>query len=560
MHAPLILFFFLMNAMLKSAWIIFSLSSISKELCIKKCYFILFIYLFIFLSFCHSKRNNFRRQKLRRNNRSNICMAVNEGDSVRVDIDRLTSSIEDMVSHDLIMPAKCCIFKTPAILYRHNEKAFIPDAFSIGPLHHGFSNLKSTEKIKAKYLKSLISRLSYSPHTDLRTLISSITDMEKDARECYGEAIFDYETLNAEEFVKILVIDGCFLIELFRKDSYQTLREEDDPIFTQSCMMQFLNHDLILLENQVPWMVLEKLFELTLDSSLDKMSLSLLAVKFFNDTFLSYRMLSQQIQTNVDQGEEALLAGAIALIDQGNHIQHIVDLDRKLSTLSTELPPSGSSPVEAGKNNIQCYEHIVDLKRNLLTSSNIEDKEERVLSDQWELLPSATSLVEAGIKFKRGTRLSSENILDIKFNDGVLEIPPLVIHDVTETAFRNLISYEQCYPKCKTRITSYAVLLDSLINTAKDMDILCENKIIENWLNPEDAAQLFNKLYLDTAVDYCYTDLCRQVNIFCRNCLPRCRAELVGKYFNTPWAGLSTSAAVILLILTFVQTWYSIKS
>ncbi|XP_062152643.1 UPF0481 protein At3g47200-like [Alnus glutinosa] len=426
-------------------------------------------------------------------------MAVNEGDSIRIDIDRLVSSIEDMVSHDLIMPAKCCIFKTPAILYRHNEKAFIPDAFSIGPLHHGRPNLKATENIKAKYLQGLISR-SYSPHTILRTLIISITEVEKDARECYAEAI-DY---NPEEFVKILVIDGCFLIELFRKKAYLVAREEDDPIFTQSCMIQFLNHDLILLENQVPWMVLEILFNLTKHSNRDFIPLSLLAVNFLSITLLSYGMQPQLMQTNMNiQG-----------------IEHIVDLDRKLSTLS------------------------------------IEDKEERI--GGWELLPSATSLVEAGIKFKRGT--SSENILDIKFIDGVLEIPPLVIHDVTETAFRNLISYEQCYPKCEAKITSYAVLLDSLINTAKDMDILCENKIIENWLNPEDAAQLFNKLYLDTYVDYCYTDLCRQVNSFCQRRWPRWRGALVRNYFNTPWAILSTLAAVILLILTMVQTWYSITS
>jgi hypothetical protein len=426
-------------------------------------------------------------------------MAVNEGDSVGIDIDRLVSSIEDMVSHDLIMPAKCCIFKTPVILYRHNKKAFIPDAFSIGPLHHGRENLEATEKIKTKYLQGLISR-SYSPHTILRTLISSIMEVEKDARECYAEAI----KYNPEEFVKILVIDGCFLIEVFRKKAYLVPREEDDPIFTKSCMMQFLNHDLILLENQVPWMVLDILFDLTNHSNRNEMPLSLLAVEFFNTTFLSYRMLPQQIQTYTNiQG-----------------IEHIVDLDRKLSTFS------------------------------------IEDKEDRTKG--WVLLPSATSLVEAGIKFKRGT--SSENILDIKFIDGVLEIPPLAIHDVTETAFRNLISYEQCYPKCEARITSYAVLLDSLINTAKDMDILCENKIIENWLNPEDAAQLFNKLYLDTYVHYCYTDLCRQVNSFCQRRWPRWRGALVRNYFNTPWAILSTLAAVILLILTLVQTWYSIIS
>jgi hypothetical protein len=74
----------------------------------------------------------------------------------------------------------------------------------------------------------------------------------------------------------------------------------------------------------------------------------------------------------------------------------------------------------------------------------------------------------------------SKSILDIKFIDGVLEIPPLVIHDITETVFRNLISYEQCHPNYEARVTSYAMLLSNLIITAKDMDIFYENQIIIN--------------------------------------------------------------------------------
>jgi hypothetical protein len=149
-------------------------------------FFFLLIYLFIFYIFCHSKRNKFRMTK---NNRKQIQhMAVNKGDNVKIDIDRLVSSIEDMMPHDLLVRPKCCIFKTPAILYRHNEKAFIPNAFSIGPLHHDSPNLKATEKIKVEYLQSLVSR-SLFPDTMLITLITSIIEVEEEARECYAEAI-----------------------------------------------------------------------------------------------------------------------------------------------------------------------------------------------------------------------------------------------------------------------------------------------------------------------------------------------------------------------------------
>ncbi|KAB1223902.1 hypothetical protein CJ030_MR2G023341 [Morella rubra] len=123
------------------------------------------------------------------------------------------------------------------------------------------------------------------------------------------------------------------------------------------------------------------------------------------------------------------------------------------------------------------------------TASVVSEEESE---EQWELLPSATKPAKAGIKFKKG---NSESILDIEFVDGVLTIPPLQVQETTETAFRNLISFEQCYSDCEARLTSYATLIDNLINTTKDVEILCENEIIDNWLNAEDAVQFFNKLY-----------------------------------------------------------------
>ncbi|XP_059451414.1 UPF0481 protein At3g47200-like [Corylus avellana] len=369
--------------------------------------------------------------------------------------------------------------------------------------------------------------------------------VEKDARACYAETIDHY---NSEQLVKILVIDGCFIIELFRKSTYQLLRGLGDPIFSRPNMFQFLHHDLMLLENQVPWMVLERLFNLTMNSCDDENPLTILAMKFFETIHLSRRMPPRDQVINI------------------KGIKHFVDLFRKISIISS------TDPRPSQRINIECIKRFVDLFRKLATLSSSQFgklstssstlfrklstlssamfrissiEEERGSRRRWEFLPSATSLVESGIKFKRG---SSKTILEVKFNDGIIEIPPFEIDEITETVFRNLISYEQClsYSYSTHRITSYAILLDSLINTSEDIDILCKNEIIDNWLNPEDAAQLFNKLYLDTLVRYRYDDLCRQVNSYCRRRWPRWRAVLAHNYFNTPWAFFSTLAAFIL--------------
>ena len=76
-------------------------------------------------------------------------MAKNEADSAAIVIDGLVSSIKAQMSQDQFMSPNCCIFKTPTMLQELNEKAYEPDAFSIGPFHHGCPKFEETEKIKS---------------------------------------------------------------------------------------------------------------------------------------------------------------------------------------------------------------------------------------------------------------------------------------------------------------------------------------------------------------------------------------------------------------------------
>ncbi|KAJ6298750.1 hypothetical protein OIU76_019831 [Salix suchowensis] len=133
-----------------------------------------------------------------------------EDDQFTIDIDSLTSSIESMMSQNLIMSDKCCIFRVPPILRRHSDRAYTPNAFSIGPWHRNHPQIQSTKKIKLKYLKHLLSREPKSGVT-LKELFESTREIEKEARSYYGGLI----DVGAEDFVRLLVINGCFLIELF---------------------------------------------------------------------------------------------------------------------------------------------------------------------------------------------------------------------------------------------------------------------------------------------------------------------------------------------------------
>ncbi|XP_024031306.1 uncharacterized protein LOC21400615, partial [Morus notabilis] len=144
--------------------------------------------------------------------------------------------------------------------------------------------------------------------------------------------------------------------------------------------------------------------------------------------------------------------------------------------------------------------------------------------------------------------------------NGELTIPPLLIQETTETVFRNLISLEQCCPNYEPKITSYAVLLDNLINTKDDVEILSKNRAIDLWLNLEQATKSFSNLYIDTYLkESFYIKLTRDVDTWCQASWNKHRRSLVRDYFKHPWTLISVIAASIALILSFLQTLYTIK-
>ncbi|XVF57829.1 hypothetical protein PTKIN_Ptkin07bG0014100 [Pterospermum kingtungense] len=439
-------------------------------------------------------------------------------DSVVINVGSLVSSLDDEMDYDgLSMSRTYCIFETPNILSRHKQHSFVPNRFSIGPMHHGEQKLVPTEKIKVKYLKDLLSRVITSRCQEttmskeakkieqrklLTVWVNVVKSIKTEASACY--AGHDFAAQLGEKFVKIMVLDSCFIIELFRKDAGVVTPKEDDPIFSMSCMLQFLHHDLILLENQVPWLVLQTLFDKTKLPSETK-SLVELTLLFFATMFTS----------------------------------HPPDL------IQTDLLPFFSAQITIN--------HILDLLRLSLVLPSEEIKNNKPEeSGSWQPVHSITRLQEAGVKF---VKVAPRSILDIRFRKGRLEIPSLLIQETTETILRNLIAYEQCLPHCPPIFTCYAKLLDNLIDTTNDMDILCK-KIYDNWLSPEDATQFFNKLYNDTYVKkFYYSKLCDDLNRHCKRLWPRWRAYYVQNYFAKPWAVAAQIYAVIMFVLTLWQTY-----
>ena len=69
--------------------------------------------------------------------------------------------------------------------------------------------------------------------------------------------------MHNNDFVKMILMDSIFILELFLRNYYR-LWESDDPKAADQWMTPLLMLDLVLLENQLPFFALETLFTLAL--------------------------------------------------------------------------------------------------------------------------------------------------------------------------------------------------------------------------------------------------------------------------------------------------------
>jgi Plant protein of unknown function len=103
--------------------------------------------------------------------------------------------------------------------------------------------------------------------------------------------------------------------------------------------------------------------------------------------------------------------------------------------------------------------------------------------------------------------------------------------------------------------------MDALINTEKDVAVLQRSGLVNNMLqNNEEAANFFNqfdKIFVLDYDDHYFHGLFKDIKEYSESTWHRYRARLMQDYFSNPWTIISVVAAGILLILTFIQTYYS---
>ncbi|XP_051116378.1 UPF0481 protein At3g47200-like [Andrographis paniculata] len=415
------------------------------------------------------------------------------------------------------------IYRIPATVTELNKRAYKPQIVSFGPYHHGVDYLKPMEEHKRRALLHFLKRAGKT----IGSCVDALTPVVQDLKDAYDQLDARWQN-DTVAFLQMMIVDGCFILEILRATTPpdqphpqdRTPAEEpaggedyasNDPIFSKHgklYIVPYLRRDMLMLENQIPMLVFEKLVSIQNDPSLKRGNeLTRRLLKF----------LSQPISP-----KQFLHFGKCL---------HILDVYRK-SLLLEEPRTRGTHSKGAKPGDVH---HGGD-----------------------EIIRSATELNEAGITIVKS---KTRSLRDISFHKGVLKLPLVVVDDALESLYLNMIAFERFHVGAGNEVTSYAFFMDNIIDNARDVSLLHECGIVQNALGSDKAvANLFNALSKDVTLDpeSRLDDVHKQVSAYCQKRWNRWRANLMHTYFTNPWAILSVIAAALLFALTIVQTVYSV--
>ncbi|TKY57034.1 UPF0481 protein [Spatholobus suberectus] len=424
------------------------------------------------------------------------------------------------------------IYKVPSSVTELNKKAYKPQVVSFGPYHNGEEHLKGMEEHKHRALIHFLKRCE----KPIKDIFDCMDQVVEELRDSYNplEPIWMHDT---PSFLQMMILDGCFMLEILRSnDSAPDNYADDDPVFGKHgklYVVPYIKRDMLMLENQLPLMVLCKLIE---------------------------------VETDKTQGDELLIKQILKFFfspgtpETGTigKCMHVLDVYRK--SLIQQGPTQRTRVSKATRRRLwsnKCM-HVLDRYRKILIGHTKKTSASEDEEHEGGIIRCATELQEAGIRFKKS---QTNSLGDVSFDDGVLRLPTQVVDDTTEYMFLNLIAFERLHAGAGNEVTSYIFFMDTVIDSEMDVALLNRKGILVNALGSDKAvAKLFNSLSKDIAVDrHRVLDEVRQnISKYCDKPWNKWRANLIQTYFRNPWAIVSLVAAIFLFALTIVQTVYTI--
>lgn len=323
-----------------------------------------------------------------------------------------------------------------------------PLAVAIGPYHHDKKQVQAMEEAKRATLEEFCRVAEKSPEEVQDKIIS----VAASARECYhADETTMFRQSGDDRFARMMLLDGCFLLQLLV--SMTTCpRSPRDPLMSRVDVYTRIDgivRDVMLLENQIPWLVLEALAELRPDLDLDALA----------DKFVA--LMASAFDANEAPGPGV----------GGGHQQrppdHLLGLFHRRQmgmarTQSTRVPRLSSLSNTA----VELAEMGVKLEASKTT---------KVFGDM--------AMVKRQWKWRGRLGLFGE-----------LSLAPVVLNDLTACWLVNMAAYEVCLGATLAdnfAVNSYLSMVALLVNREEDVQELRAKGIINSALSNMATLEFF---------------------------------------------------------------------
>uniref|UniRef100_A0A8I7BB59 Uncharacterized protein n=1 Tax=Hordeum vulgare subsp. vulgare TaxID=112509 RepID=A0A8I7BB59_HORVV len=338
----------------------------------------------------------------------------------------------------------------------------------LGPLFKKKERL-AVEDTKLKYTHNLIRRADEHVERRMTEYLEAIGSMEALIRQRYDPVELEDKS-DGTGLVETMVLDSLFIIEVL-VIHWMGKREPGPPSlelinFTTQPLRwepKALRLDLIVVQNQIPYFVLKKLFCMT--------NIPELGEHEDKPTQLKQMILDYLIGDADDALAEANYRGPI------HHILHLVHLHLTFSSFSAQAVNPAPRLLSVNWTLDKLAQQAKDLrafyKRTLSCSSNLLP----VGWKRWKVIPPLRELVRVGVKLKRA---ETAWFIQVKFDKGVLEIPPFSSGRYHIRLLTNLVVMEMsgCWPPDNRLFCSYVRFMAELIKNKKDAKLLFKKGII----------------------------------------------------------------------------------
>ncbi|CAN6343297.1 unnamed protein product [Urochloa humidicola] len=149
-----------------------------------------------------------------------------------------------------------------------DKRYFVPDVVSIGPYHHRSNeekHLAEMEDVKEAVAHEFCHRSALAAHGEAATtvvarLVEAVKSVLSVARSSYADSRFSC-IRDRNDFAYMLVVDGCFVLAVMAVLTQSYPEGLEHSWWTHGRMLRIMK-DILLFENQIPWIVLRELMVL----------------------------------------------------------------------------------------------------------------------------------------------------------------------------------------------------------------------------------------------------------------------------------------------------------